>query len=435
MAIEITMPRLSDTMEEGTLIKWKVKVGDAVKAGDEVADVETDKATMALPVYDDGTVAKLAIEEGQTLAVGGLILVLAQKGESVEDAAKSASGKAVSAPAPAAKPAAKEAASGSAKPAAGTAVAVEEDEGDAVEAVAGGARIRVSPLARKIAEDKGLDLAKVKGTGPDGRVIKRDVLNAPAQGSRTPAAAPAAKAIAPAVPNATLEAKLVPVNNMRKTIARRLLESKTTIPHFTVTVAVNMDLLVGPRGAKKQLESQGIKLSVNDFVVRAAALALLQHPGINASWTNEGIQLHGTVNVGVAVALPAEKGGGLVVPVVRDVQDKSLRAINTEVRKLAEKARTQGLTVEEMSDGTFTISNLGMLGVDHFEAIINPPQAAILAVGAAIEKPVVRDGHIVIGQEMACTLSADHRVVDGAMAAEYLKTLKSLLENPAVLMV
>ncbi|MCE9589187.1 MAG: 2-oxo acid dehydrogenase subunit E2 [Planctomycetes bacterium] len=432
MPIEITMPRLSDTMEEGTLVKWKVKVGDKVKAGDVVADVETDKATMELPVYDDGTIALLAAGEGQTLAVGALILVLAQKGESVEDAAKSVQGR------PAAAPAAKAAPSASPKAAPATtaaATAVSEDDGEEAAVATSGARVRVSPLAKRIADDKGIDLARVKGTGPDGRIIKRDVLSAPAApaGGAKPAAS--AKPAPPAISTAALSSLLVPVTNMRKTIARRLLESKTTIPHFTVTVAVNMDLLLGERGAKKQLESQGIKLSVNDFVVRAAALALLNHPGCNASWTDAGIQMHGAVNIGVAVALPAEKGGGLVVPVVRDVNNKSLRTINAEVKHLAEKARTQGLTVEEMSDGTFTISNLGMLGVDHFEAIINPPQAAILAVGASITKPIVRDGQIVVGQEMTCTLSADHRVIDGAMAAEYLKTLKSLLENPAVLMV
>lgn len=437
MAIQITMPRLSDTMEEGTLVKWKVKVGDAVKAGDSVGDVETDKATMEVQIYDDGTVAQLAVQEGATVPVGGLVLVLAGKGESIEDAVKAAAG---SAPAPAAKPAAKQEESKGGvtpSPAPATAATTATDDHEETATTADGGRIRVSPLARRIAEDKGIDLAKIKGTGPDGRIIKRDVLNAPAPSAASPASTPAptAKPIAPAMPNATLVAKLVPVSGMRKTIARRLLESKTTIPHFTVTVAVNMDLLVGPRGAKKQLESQGIKLSVNDFVVRAAALALLQHPGINASWTAEGIQLHGTVNIGVAVALPAEKGGGLVVPVVRDVQDKSLRAINGEVKRLADKARKQGLTPDEMADGTFTISNLGMLGVDHFEAIINPPQSAILAVGASIEKPIVREGQIVVGQEMTCTLSADHRVIDGAMAAEYLKTLKAMLENPAVLMV
>jgi pyruvate dehydrogenase E2 component (dihydrolipoamide acetyltransferase) len=228
---------------------------------------------------------------------------------------------------------------------------------------------------------------------------------------------------------------------MRKTIARRLVESKTTIPHFTVTVCVNMDPLLNLRGTlNAQLESQGVKLSVNDFIVRAVALALLRHPFVNASWTDGGIEQHGSVNVGVAVALPAEKGGGLVVPVIRDAQNKGLRAISQETRTLAEKARTRGLSVEEMSDGTFTISNLGMMGVEHFEAIINPPQAAILAIGAALKKPVVRPGpdgrdQLTIGQEMTCTLSADHRVIDGAMGAEYLNTLKAMLENPAGLLV
>jgi pyruvate dehydrogenase E2 component (dihydrolipoamide acetyltransferase) len=223
---------------------------------------------------------------------------------------------------------------------------------------------------------------------------------------------------------------------MRKTIAKRLLESKTTIPHFTVTLSVNMDPLMTLRQTlNAQLESQGVKLSVNDFVVRASALALLQHPAVNSSWTEGGIQQHGTVNIGVAVALPEDKGGGLVVPVLFDAQNKGLRSISSETRALAQKARETGLSPEQMSNGTFTISNLGMMGVEHFEAIINPPQAAILAVGAALQKPVVRDSQIVIGQEMSLTLSGDHRVIDGAVGATFLNTLKTLLENPAVLLV
>ncbi len=223
---------------------------------------------------------------------------------------------------------------------------------------------------------------------------------------------------------------------MRKTIAKRLIESKTTIPHFTVTMAIDMDPLMELRKTlNQQLEAQNIKLSVNDFITRASALACVQHPLVNSSWADGSIQQHGTVNVGVAVALPEERGGGLVVPVLRDVQNMGLRQISEQTRQLAKKAREQGLSQEEMQGGTFTISNLGMFGVEHFEAIINPPQAAILATGGAIEKPVVRDGALTVGHEMSATLSADHRVVDGAIAAAYLQTLKQLLENPAALLV
>jgi pyruvate dehydrogenase E2 component (dihydrolipoamide acetyltransferase) len=445
MPVEISMPRLSDTMEEGTIVKWRVKVGDKVKAGDAVAEVETDKATMELNMFEDGTVAKLAVPEGEMTKIGKPILILAIGSETIEEAAKaSGSGAAAKAPAPA--PAAKPGAGApAAKPAATPAPSAAkpaEPSDEAEESVQGG-RMKVSPLARKIAEDAGVDLSKVTGTGPAGRIIKRDVLaaaNAPAPAAPAAPApaspAPAGKATGPVAPAMKLESKLVPVNGMRKTIAKRLLESKTTIPHFTVTISVNMDPLLALRTTiNHQLEAQKVKLSVNDFVVRAVALALVQHPLINSSWTNAGIQVHGSANIGVAVALPQEKGGGLVVPVLRDVQNKGLRAISQETRALADKARTKGLSVEEMSDGTFTISNLGMMGVDHFEAIINPPQSAILAVGAALQKPVVRNNQIVIGQEMACTISADHRVIDGAMAAEYLQTLKNLLENPAGLMV
>jgi pyruvate dehydrogenase E2 component (dihydrolipoamide acetyltransferase) len=239
-----------------------------------------------------------------------------------------------------------------------------------------------------------------------------------------------------------LVSQTVPVSNMRRTIARRLVESKTTIPHFTATVTVDMDALLGLRAtlndqlAAAAADGQApVKLSVNDFLVRASALALVRHPGINSSWSDNGILQHGTVNIGVAVALPAQRGGGLVVPTIRHAHLKGLRQISVETRALAEKARGQGQTIEEMSDGTFTLSNLGMYGIDHFEANINPPQAAILAVGAAAEKPVVRGGQVAVGPVMTATLSADHRVVDGAMAGEWLATLRQLIENPAVLLV
>ena len=453
MAIKITMPRLSDTMEEGTLIKWNVKVGDKVESGDVLADVETDKATMELQSFDDGVVARLAAEEGQSLPVGGLIAVLAEEGESVDEASRGDEGGGSAETEPPQGEGALQGESSSVTSAATSTLATTTAATAESPPTVSAARIRISPVARKIADEHGVDFGAIIGTGPGGRIIKRDVLaaiqsppsaaatyadepNQGAQAAQAPAAAPVSPAAAPITPPAALESKTVTLTNMRKTVARRLVESKTTVPHFTVTVTVNMDPLLQLRtSVNAALESEGVKLSVNDFIVRAAAVAIARHPQVNASWVGDSIQQHGQINVGVAVALPDEKGGGLVVPTIRDAANLPLRQISAQTRALAKKAREQGLTLEEMSDGTFTVSNLGMLGVDHFEAIINPPQAAILAVGAAVEKPVVRGGEIIIGREMTCTLSADHRVIDGAVAATYLQTLRTLLESPAAALV
>ncbi len=443
MPIRIEMPRLSDTMEEGTLLKWRVKVGDKVTANDVVADIETDKATMELQVFDAGTVAKLVADEGSTMKIGSVILLLAKAGESIEEAAAaagSADEKTAAAPEKKATKAAgcTDRPGGDAPPEADAATAVMEPPaatGAKPQAAAGDRRIRVSPLARKMAADAKVELGELTGSGPDGRIIRKDIEAAVASGAARKSGA--ARSTGPVMaPSAPLESKLVAITNMRKTIAKRLVESKQTIPHFTVTMTVDLQPLSSLRATiNRQLESQGVKLSVNDFIVRATAVALTRHPVVNSSWTADGIQYHGEVNIGVAVALPEEKGGGLVVPTLRNADAISLRTISGETKKLAKKARETGLSIGEMSDGTFTISNLGMFGVDHFTAIINPPQAAILAVGAGIEKPVVRDGKIVIGQEMTLTLSADHRVVDGATAAQFLVTLKGLIESPASMLV
>jgi len=431
MPITITMPRLSDTMEEGTLVKWHVKVGDTISSGDHLADVETDKATMELTAYDDGTVAKIVVDEGETAAVGKPIVMLAEEGEDVKKAAAAQPDEDDEAKPPK-KADQKESKAEKKK---------EEPDETEPSAPKPSGKIKASPLARKIAEDQGIDLSRIEGSGPGGRIIKRDILAASEK--KTPATAPAQTKSAPPakmqpslqIDLDSLEERTLPVSNMRKTIAKRLVESKTQIPHFTVTVNVDMDPLLGPRGIKAQLEQRGIKLSVNDFVVRACVLALIKHPVINSTWNSDGIKQHGTINIGVAVALPEERGGGLVVPNLRETHKMSMQTINGETRRLATKAREQGLSLEEMSDGTFTVSNLGMFGVEHFEAIINPPQAAILAVGASLQKPVVRDGRIVVGQEMTLTLSADHRVIDGATAAEFMQTLKQLIESPAALLV
>ncbi|MGA0286694.1 MAG: dihydrolipoamide acetyltransferase family protein [Phycisphaerales bacterium] len=452
MAIELTMPRLSDTMESGTIIKWNVKEGDEVSAGDVVADVETDKATMEMQVYDDGRISKIAVPEGQTVSVGTLIAVI-DDGDG--DTAGTAATPAASTSGPASAPVDPDPVAPAASPAPAPAAAAPT-----------GARRRVSPVARNIADEHGLDLSSIEGSGPGGRIVKQDVLaaienrRAAGSGAMAPDAATASGSTSiptglalsmptrpgPAAPSQPLvSAPLaasgrsggeVPLSGMRQTIAKRLVESKQTIPHYQVTVRVDMDpVLELRRDLNKQLTPQGVKLSVNDFIVRACAVAMADHPYMNASWGGDRIVLHGAVNVGVAVSLPEERGGGLVVPTIRDADRKSLRWISEETRGLAEKARTKGLTVEEMSDATFTVSNLGMFGVEHFTAVINPPNSAILACGAALEQPVVRNGQLAVGHEMQATLSLDHRVIDGAMGAAWLGTFKSLLEHPAMLMV
>lgn len=449
MPIEITMPRLSDTMEAGTVVKWNVKVGDTVASGDVLADIETDKATMELQAFDDGTVAKLAAQEGEQISVGSVIAILAAEGESVDEASASG-GKAKSQAAGESKQE-----SGSSKPAASTATAepqqmTDQNSKQTAQAPSSngthashgdGSRIFASPLARKIAAERGIDLSAIQGTGPSGRILRKDVEQAEAAPARpsAPAQRPAAAPLPAA--GAGLEAQTVALSNMRSTIAKRLVESKQTIPHYQVTVEVDMDALLDLREQlNEQLETQGVKLSVNDFIVRACALAMHQHPFVNSSWGQDGksVQINGHVNIGVAIALPIKEdltGGGLVVATIRDADQIGLRHISSETKRLAKKAREKGLTIEEMSDASFTISNLGMYGVDHFTAIINPPNVCILAVGAAIEKPVVRDGMIEVGSVMSMTMSSDHRVVDGAMAAEYLSTVRELLQKPATLLV
>ncbi|MHC5022814.1 MAG: dihydrolipoamide acetyltransferase family protein [Planctomycetota bacterium] len=451
MPIDITMPRLSDTMESGTIIKWNVQEGDAVSAGDVIADIETDKATMEMQVYDDGTVASITVPEGQTVEIGTVIAVLAEDEEEPADVTET--GDAVAA-APAPAPASISVP--------GAAVA------EAEVIPAGDGRMKVSPVARRLADEHGINLGQIQGSGPGGRIIKRDILQALETGRETAASIPPAASVAAAptpsapAPTATptpapipvpaaaptmpvpitdvveagLQTRKIALSNMRQTIARRLVESKTTIPHYQVTCTFAMDALLDLRRAlNEQLGEQGVKLSVNDFIVRACAMAMHQHPQFNASWADDSIVVHGEVNIGIAISLPADRGGGLVVATIRHADQMGLRYISTESKRLAEKARTRGLGPEDMADSTFVVSNLGMFGVDNFTAIINPPNSAILAVGAAIQKPVVRDGELTVGWEMSATLSNDHRVIDGAMAAQYLATLREFLENPATLLV
>lgn len=451
MSIEVTMPRLSDTMESGTIVEWKVAVGDKVSSGDVVADVETDKATMELAVYDDGTIASIDVEPGQQVDVGTVIALLAEKGEDPANLKPAASAPApapVAAPEPAPEPAS------SPVPAASPAVSA------APAASSSGGGMRISPVARRMAEAAGIPLATIVGTGPSGRIIKRDVEAAMAAGAETVAsvppaanvpavaAAPIAQPVAQASSSAItpiesmaghgspMASRRVPLSNMRQVIARRLVESKTTIPHYQVSMSFDMDPLMAMRkDLNEKLAGGDVKLSVNDFLVRAAALAMHQHPDFNASFDGDAIVQHGAVNVGIAISLPEDKGGGLVVGVIRDADRKSLRMISAESKALAEKARTRGLAPEDMEGATFTISNLGMYGVDHFTAIINPPNSAILAVGGAMKQPVVRGDSIEVGHRMTATLSNDHRVIDGAMAARWLQTVRESVEHPTLLLV
>lgn len=456
MPITVTMPRLSDTMEVGTVVQWHVKEGDTVSPGDVLADIETDKATMELEAFDEGTVAKLAAKQGDSVNVGDPIVIIAEEGEDVAEAAKSggeakteAKSEAKSESKPDAKPESKsetKQAEGSSSSAAssGTATAPAPTSNGSTSGSTSngdGGRIFASPLAKKIAGEHNVDLSGIDGTGPSGRIVKKDVEHALESGG---ASAPASRG-APAQPElppigAALQDNTVTLSNMRGTIAKRLVQSKQTIPHYQVTVEVDMDALLDLREQlNEQLSAQGVKLTVNDFLVRACALAMHQHPFVNSSWDDSGkqpaIKQHGSVNIGVAVALPEERGGGLVVPVLQGTDRMGLRTVSSETRRLAKKAREKGLSVEDMQGGTFTISNLGMFGVAHFTAIINPPNACILAVGAAREIPVVRDGQLMIGSVMSMTMSSDHRIVDGAMAAQYLNTVKGMLEAPATLLV
>lgn len=467
MPINIEMPRLSDTMEVGTVVKWNVKEGDTVSSGDVIADIETDKATMELQAFDDGTVASIPVSEGQQVAVGTVIIILAEEGEDVASAKSGASSGGSASSGAAAESAGSDAAGSSASEPSSTATAEppsqSQQTGKASPNQNGSApstfRVFASPLARKLARDNDIDLATLSGTGPSGRIVKRDVEQALSDtpprttGASQPAAASAGKVPGAAAPHAPSHAvsgaglahKVIPLSGMRTTIAKRLVESKSTIPHYQVTTEAQMDNLLALRKQlNAQLEPQGVKLSVNDFLVRACALAMHDHPFVNSRWVDDkpspSIEILPDVNIGVAIAIPINKetltGGGLVVATLRNADRLGLRHISDETKRLANKAREKGLSINEMSDSTFTISNLGMFGVDHFTAIINPPNAAILAVGRAAQRAVFNDdGSVRPATCMSMTMSSDHRIVDGAMAAQYLQTVKDLLESPAAMLV
>jgi pyruvate dehydrogenase E2 component (dihydrolipoamide acetyltransferase) len=414
MPIEILMPQLSPTMTEGNLAKWHKNVGDAVKAGDVLAEIETDKATMEVEAVDEGTMGRIVVPAGtEGVKVNTVIAVLLGEGEEA--------GAVAAAPPPAPKaspvppPAGKPAAPGPSAP------------GPAHD----GGRVAASPLARRMAERSGLALEGIRGSGPGGRIVKGDIEAALARGAPAPAAkAPApSPAPVPAVAPPAGAAVEVPLSLMRKTIARRLQESKQTIPHFYLTIDCAIDALLALR-KELNAKSDAYKLTVNDFVVRAVALALRKVPDVNAQWAETAIRRFASVDVAVAVALD----GGLVTPVVREADRKGLATIAAEVKDLAERARAGKLAPEEYAGGGFSISNLGMYGIRQFEAIINPPQAGILAVGVGEPRPVVKDGALAIATVMTCTLSCDHRVVDGALGARFLGAFKGLIEDPITML-
>lgn len=410
MAEVIRMPKMSDTMTEGVIVSWLKQVGDDIKPGDILAEVETDKATMELENYVKGTLLHIGIPAGGSVPVDALIAIVGQKGEDISALLNGAS-------APTAAPAkAEETKVETAAPTAPAPAPVANTSNDS--------RVKASPLAKKIADEKGIDLNSVSGSGDGGRIVKRDVE------TFTPAAKTAG---APSITLPTVVGQEsfeeVPVSQMRKVIARRLGESKHTAPHFYLTMSINMDKAIEAR--KAMLEFSPVKISVNDIIIKAVAAALRKNPAANSSWLGDKIRYNHHINIGVAVAIE----DGLIVPVVKFADSKSLSHISAEVKELADKAKNKKLQPNEFEGNTFTISNLGMFGIDEFTAIINPPDACILAVGAAKETVVVENGQMKVANVMKVTLSCDHRVVDGAVGSAFLKTLKELLENPVKLLV
>ncbi|ATG35820.1 dihydrolipoyllysine-residue acetyltransferase component of pyruvate dehydrogenase complex [Phaeobacter piscinae] len=449
MPTEILMPALSPTMEEGTLAKWLVKEGDTVASGDLLAEIETDKATMEFEAVDEGTIGKILIPEGsEGVKVNSPIAVLLEEGESADDIdASGASGGEAAPAADAGDEAAPKGVSEAPATAKGSGKA-EATPAPAAPQGADGNRIFASPLARRIAADKGLDLAALTGSGPRGRIVKADVENAKPQAAEAPApqakaesaSAPAATAAAPTGPSADQVARMyegrtyeeVKLDGMRKTIAARLTEAKQTVPHFYLRRDIQLDALLKFRGElNKQLEARGVKLSVNDFIIKACALALQAVPDANAVWAGDRVLKMQSSDVAVAVAIE----GGLFTPVLQDSDTKSLSTLSTEMKDLAKRARDRKLAPHEYQGGSFAISNLGMFGIDNFDAIVNPPHAGILAVGAGVKKPVVgADGELAVATVMSVTMSVDHRVIDGALGAELLNAIKDNLENPMMML-
>ncbi|MFN4061593.1 MAG: pyruvate dehydrogenase complex dihydrolipoamide acetyltransferase [Paracoccus hibiscisoli] len=438
MPTEILMPALSPTMEEGTLAKWLVKEGDTVKSGDVIAEIETDKATMEFEAVDEGRIGKILIAEGTSaVKVNTAIAVLLEDGEEAGD---------IEAPKPASAPKADAEPAPAEKGYGGPIGAPVAGDAKAADDAPKGDRVFASPLARRIAKDKGLDLSQIQGSGPRGRIVKADVENATAGAAKPAAAAaqpeakaaPAAAAAPAQAPKglsteavlkmyADRETEEVALDGMRRTIAARLSEAKQTIPHFYLRRSAKLDALMEFRATlNKQLEGRGIKLSVNDFIIKASALALQQVPDANAVWAGDRILKLKPSDVAVAVAIE----GGLFTPVLKDAHQKTLSALSAQMKDLAGRAKSKKLAPHEYQGGSFAISNLGMFGIENFDAVINPPHGAILAVGAGIPTPVVEKGEVVVRNVMSMTLSVDHRVIDGALGAQLLEAIVAHLENP-----
>ncbi|GAB2608472.1 pyruvate dehydrogenase complex dihydrolipoamide acetyltransferase [Belliella aquatica] len=422
----ITMPKMSDTMTEGVIASWLKKVGDEIKAGDIIAEVETDKATMELESYDDGILLHIGVEAGEAVEIDGVIAVIGEKGadfETLIKAHKSKGGAADEAPsedkteekAPEKSEDKKEE-----KPA--------QKESSSAGSTTDGGRVKASPLAKKLASDKGVDISLVKGSGEGGRIVKRDIENFDPASVKAPAAASAEGSVStPALGQESFKEEKV--SQMRKVIAKRLAESKFNAPHFYLTMEINMDKAIEAR--KSMNEISPVKISFNDMVIKAAAAALRQHPKVNSAWLGDKIRYNDHIHIGMAVAVEE----GLLVPVIRFADSKSLSQISNEAKSLGGKAKNKELQPKDWEGNTFTISNLGMFGIDEFTAIINPPDACIMAVGGIKETVIVKNGQMVIGNLMKVTLSCDHRVVDGAVGSAFLQTFKSLLEDPVRILI
>jgi pyruvate dehydrogenase E2 component (dihydrolipoyllysine-residue acetyltransferase) len=435
MSIDVLMPALSPTMEEGTLAKWHVKKGDKVTSGDVIAEIETDKATMEVEAVDEGVVEEILVAEGsEGVKVNTPIARLAGEGEAP---APTPAPKAEAAPAKAPEPVRAEAP----KPAVPAPAPAPASTPAPATRAADGGRVFASPLARRLAEQKGIDLSAMQGSGPHGRIVKADIDKAQPGQARAPAVAPGAPAPAGAPrPHQTLEQQgiapgsydLIPLDGMRKTVARRMTDSFRDVPHFPLTIDLEIDGLLAARTRiNALLEKEGVKVSVNDMVMKAAAVALKRVPEANASYTPEGIAMHHNADIAMAVAVP----GGLITPIIRAAETKGLAQIAREAKDLAERARTKKLKPEEYQGGTFSVSNLGMFGIRSFASIINEPQGAILSVGAGEKRPVVRGDQLAIATVMSCTLTCDHRVVDGATGARWLEAFKALVEEPLTMIV